>query len=435
MTTKQKYRVSRERLYSLCDPSGYAELQYCGSNNLNQIFEEKLSAVLSSRYHSDMKYDVGNLIIVSGKLLRQDQNHQHSFMNLIPLLSIDCFSKLNRNTDGNLILADVDKKFHNNICNSGLKYESIIVSDRELFEYFTDGVVKTLSKLPEISKSNLLDGWKDVQDFDFVHSYPDDEYDRQFSILKSFKDSSIYASLSSNLDADIFCFSPAICSLPSNLLKLSVTPIDLLPCKTSELISPDAGILDEIQIKSIEAWMPCELGDAAINYVRSKTEDSLLRKSISISQKPTFRSHSDCTICVLHGNNESFLTKNLYRESGSHNITDIIPALYGTKLIILLACYSGKGGAGIVGNTTSSIVKSLIDAGAEAVIAPKWALHVDIASLWLNTFVESLNDGKNSFESYSAGVDEIYKNNPHPGAWACLHYFGKRNIRLNADSI
>ena len=113
--------------------------------------------------------------------------------------------------------------------------------------------------------------------------------------------------------------------------------------------------------------------------------------------------------------------------------TDITKCIPKPKLVILFICHSGKTTKNMLYESSKSLQDLLFRNGAYAIIAPEWPLHSSIPGLWLPKFIDALKDGKNSFEAFSEAQDYVLEIYPNAGAWACLHYFGNPDIRIDKE--
>ncbi len=400
------------------------------STNLYQDYLEKLNAVLSVRYESDMKYDVDQLLYISGRLIRENDGNIDWLLLTLPFISIDCFAQLSRRILGPSLHLNLKKEIIHSLTLQKMTLVCIFVSNRDIFSYQIDYNGKEIFNKINIDKDSFYREWERVSEFEIILQYPEDEYERQLRILKEIGFKLCYKDAQLSSKPSLYILGPHIAKIPSNILYMCAQSAEPLNHNSSELLSIDVDVFENITIDCVEAWMPSETGDYAINIVRSKTEDKLLEHDISLTLSETFKLSSEAAICVAHGNEKTFWSKELFcKSSGSVSFNPVGP-FKGAKFVVLLACYSGKGGPEIVGNSISSMVKMLSELGVEAVIAPKWALHVDIAAAWLNSFLDNFMKGQNSFAAYSNAIADIMKVNPHPGAWGCIHYFGKRDIVL-----
>jgi hypothetical protein len=102
------------------------------------------------------------------------------------------------------------------------------------------------------------------------------------------------------------------------------------------------------------------------------------------------------------------------------------------KILVLFVCHSGSMMSDIFRNRISSIIRSYLKGGYEAVIAPFWALDIAICREWLPVFLQSLTAGNPVIKAVNDGnmrVREVY---PTPRAYACLHAYGNPFFRIVA---
>ena len=187
--------------------------------------------------------------------------------------------------------------------------------------------------------------------------------------------------------------------------------------------------LDNVIRKSI--WIPTEGGDFTINLLNSKLEETLKNNSFDIYtdliiKKPL---NAEINIVCSHGSNDISLTQMIFpNENPLLNLSTVIDQ---GKILIFFVCHSGSIKQTPFQNTISSLVKNYINRGYSAVIAPFWALHVNVPGIWLPKFLESLDDGHNvNFAVHLANLD-VYKKYPHFAAWGCLHLYGDGSLKKN----
>lgn len=422
-----EFEEERIKLLKYCDIEEYNARTYnYDADALYCDYIQDLDAIMNVIYASDMKYDVNLLSFMAGKLIRINNPKYDKFLLVLPFLCIDFFRYLNEDVIKEFGLIEAKVRMLKLLNADQLELIALIVSDAQLFVYKAYKEKESIS-LVNITYKELMESWKIFSHYKDECSYPDDEYERQLRCLKS-AENLCYSKLDICSSDAIYILDPILGMLPSNILQLVNSKISLdSKLRISECISFDTKIMSEISLKSIEIWIPIETQDHELNYVYSHIEEYLRSKNICIHTSIEFTFCADICIAVVHGNESTYLTNNL---SAASNTVDMISKLKKSRLVILMACYSGKGGSEIVGNSMSSLVSQLMKVGVFAVIAPKWALNVDIAHMWLAEFIEEFYSKRNSsFESFVNANQYIKKLKPHPGGWCCLHYFGKREIK------
>lgn len=190
--------------------------------------------------------------------------------------------------------------------------------------------------------------------------------------------------------------------------------------------------IDKNFSKSI--WIPTSGGDTTINMLYSFLENCLSNYMFSIFQNELLPSpiSSELNIVCSHGSRNIASVQVLY--SNGNPMINLDQIIGNGKILIFFVCYSGSFDNELFRNDISSIVKTYIKSGYKAVVAPCWALHVNIPSIWLPVFLDSLDKGLPLdfavFEANKA-VSEKYST---PAAWACMHLYGNPNMAINTTN-
>jgi hypothetical protein len=180
-------------------------------------------------------------------------------------------------------------------------------------------------------------------------------------------------------------------------------------------------------------WIPTEAGDWTINQLYNSIEKILIDYSISTCTKLEIEEalSSDINIVSSHGAKD--ISKNQVIFPSDSPIFNLHKVCGSGKVLLFLVCYSGTMSKDFIRNNVSSLVKEFIYNGYEAVIAPAWALHINIPPIWLPVFFESFNSGDSIVVSTHKANLAVYEKYPTPSAWACLHLFGNPNIKVSKD--
>ena len=181
-------------------------------------------------------------------------------------------------------------------------------------------------------------------------------------------------------------------------------------------------------LKSI--WLPIEGGDFVLNHLFGKLEDSLTTQNFNVlkSIEPTNPINADLNIICAHGANDIALKQVIFPDNTPRLNLD--KYLANGKVLIFFVCHSGSVSSTPFENSISSIVKRYIAKGYSSVIAPFWALHIDIPPIWLPAFLNSLEKGDsiiNAVYEANMAVKEVY---PTLAAWCCLHLYGDPHLSL-----
>ncbi|MEC5172133.1 hypothetical protein [Chryseobacterium nepalense] len=171
-------------------------------------------------------------------------------------------------------------------------------------------------------------------------------------------------------------------------------------------------------------WIPTEGGDFTINLLYSGLENTLNEFSFQTNTDLNVKEpiNSDINIICSHGDENISLTQMIFpNENPLFNLSSVVGK---GKILIFFVCHSGSVKKTPFQNSISSLVKNYINKGYSAVIAPFWALHVNIPPIWLPVFLECLERGMNVNSSVHIANLEVYNKYPHLAAWACLHLYG-----------
>lgn len=238
----------------------------------------------------------------------------------------------------------------------------------------------------------------------------------------------------------IIIYDNSLCSIPSNVIEMN-QPFFELKTKVLSVTSLDFLIqCKNIEIKNdISLWCPLDNGDIPLNFAFSGVKDFLKQNEIIYETKmiPEKTLLSDISIIIAHGGKD-IAHKQYFMANGTFGnedmyYTDITKCIPKPKLVILFICHSGKTTKNMLYESSKSLQDLLFRNGAYAVIAPEWPLHSSIPGVWLPKFIDALKDGKNSFEAFSEAQDYVLEIYPNAGAWACLHYFGNPDIRIDKE--
>jgi hypothetical protein len=181
-------------------------------------------------------------------------------------------------------------------------------------------------------------------------------------------------------------------------------------------------------------WFPVESRDIAIEMMYSKMEESIKEFGITEYKKiiPESPLSADINILVAHGSENISTFPALYLSDDTKNISirnfDYI--VDKGKILILFVCHSGSERSDLYRNQTLAVVKQFLQNGYKAVIAPFWALHIEIPPIWLPEFFSRL------FTGFDVGHAVFYANQKvgeifnTPNAYACVHLYGNPFIRI-----
>lgn len=234
-----------------------------------------------------------------------------------------------------------------------------------------------------------------------------------------------------------------VSSFPHNLLLSKECSFVMAKNPLMNIMSME-WLLEKVRAQSLPGtsfskgiWIPTETGDFALSYLYSFIETALLQNNFSIQQNllPERPLHYDLNIVAAHGKPEINTFPAFYasNQEETFSIIQLNHVIGKGKILVLFVCHSGSMQSDIFRNRISTIVRSYLKGGYEAVIAPFWALDIVICKEWLPVFLQSLTAGEPVIKAVQDGnmrVREIY---PTPRAYACLHAYGNPFFRIVAS--
>lgn len=177
-------------------------------------------------------------------------------------------------------------------------------------------------------------------------------------------------------------------------------------------------------------WIPIEQEDITLNLLYHKLETVLESFKFKIVKDSNISTpiSSDLNIICSHGRNDIASNQAIYPNDNA--LKDFDNIIGDGKILIMFVCHSGSYHKYLLRNEISSMVKSFISLGYKAVIAPYWALHIDLPSIWLPVFIDSLNNGDSIDISLFKANNAIFSKYPTPSAWATMHLYGNPHIKI-----
>lgn len=269
--------------------------------------------------------------------------------------------------------------------------------------------------------------------FDKVYTVSPEEYvDERNEIISKISFSEIFSFESKALlvvkDMEISAFPHNLLINQKNEFIHLTKPITNILSTEWYLNNDNPPKIQKSYSKSI--WIPTEEGDFTLNYLFGKIENCLNEHGFEIKQSLSVENpiSSDINIIGSHGAKDISHIKVIY--PNNNPLINLNKVIGPGKVLIFFVCYSGSQSTDFFKNSVSSLVKEFIAQGYQSIIAPAWALHVDIPPLWLPVFLESLNSGDSISIAHHKANMAVYKKFPTPAAWACLHLFGNPNLTI-----
>ncbi|MDI9880923.1 hypothetical protein [Flectobacillus longus] len=181
-------------------------------------------------------------------------------------------------------------------------------------------------------------------------------------------------------------------------------------------------------------YIPIEGGDLTINMLYESIKETLREHSVITSTSLTDFSPINSTINIVssHGNKDISSTQVFYPNENNviYNLNGILGA---GKILVLLVCHSGSTQEFFFRNEIASLIKRYLTNGYEAVIAPFWALHIDIPPIWLPVFMTLIDEGKEVSEAVYQANKAVYESYPTPAAWASMHLYGNPFFKIDYE--
>jgi hypothetical protein len=220
-------------------------------------------------------------------------------------------------------------------------------------------------------------------------------------------------------------------NFPHNLI---LTPngfvIDLAPVTNimslEWLFSRSPQTLSKTYTKS--AWIPLENTSMEFHLIAHRLEPTFVRYGVKRIEEPIPKTalNANLNILVAHGDNHISNLPAVHVTQQGNDLTIFnLKAIIGDgDILVLFICHAGSQSRSNLQNQSKSIVKEYLQSGYACVIAPFWALHVDVPPVWLPEFLSKIENGETVAASVwkaNLKVKEIYKT---PKAYACLHFYG-----------
>lgn len=183
-----------------------------------------------------------------------------------------------------------------------------------------------------------------------------------------------------------------------------------------------------------QIWIPTDSQDFTISLMHSKLENCISEFNIIENRSiiPNLPLNSDLNIIVAHGDEKisTFPAFHFSNNESTISITNFDNIVDKGEVLILFVCHAGSEKSDIFRNQTITIVKQFLQSGYKAVIAPFWALHVDIPTIWLPEFLKNIQDGKDVGTSVLNANKKVSLEFNTPKAYACLHLYGDPFIKI-----
>ena len=435
------------------------------TGNSEQIkiqLKDSLLKLSRTRNKSDFVYDNDRAILIANRLIDKSFFKNDIEGILLSMLIKSDFSVNFLGKDSQeLVSLDLTEIKHEQFYEM---YENPIDSLKKLPLVATDSVVWLVNsedKLYQLTynqanfKLNQFDDWS-VTEFQKWHreklpnmEFSTSERDNRGNIRSFFKED--YESLSQNILNDVAF--PSLLNT-SNIKRIllvkdmtvSELPHNFLVNEKRELLSLNASITNILSLEWLNSklkerkqtitndkaiYIPIEGGDLTINMLYESIKNTIEKYSIKSTTTLTNFSPISSTINIVssHGSKDISSTQVFYPDS-NHVIYNLDGILGVGKILILLVCHSGSTKEFFFKNEIASLIKRYLSNGYEAVIAPFWALHIDIPPLWLPVFMTLIDEGKEVSEAVYEANKAVFESFPTPVAWICMHLYGNPFFKI-----
>lgn len=429
---------------------------------LKRQIKESLLKLLNTRNKSDYVYDNEMTVKIASRLIETGIAEKDEEAVLLAALVRADFSILfeNKESSGEMPLVDIDvdiSKFYDFyinpakaiadlnltsnqvlVCllapedkifqltfNDDRKYFNRLDFDINKYKKWVRECVPKYSLKTELPKNRYgISSTKFVEDFeaesiDIVNeiSSPVIKYPREVSEILLIKDMELS-------------------ELPHNLLLNEDKEFVSLKCPISNVVSIEwlnSRVNKSVNTDSngISLWIPTESGDGTINMLFGKLESIIDTYNIASFQTTQISTPLSSSINIISSHGSSDISRlQVIHPSGDEVVYNLDKIIGDGKVLIMLVCYSGSATKSFFKNEVLSIVRKYLTQGYEAVIAPFWALHVDIPPIWLPVFINELQSGAAISTAVFKANLEVYKTYPTPTAWACMHLYGNALFKL-----
>jgi CHAT domain-containing protein len=108
--------------------------------------------------------------------------------------------------------------------------------------------------------------------------------------------------------------------------------------------------------------------------------------------------------------------------------------LWGTQLVVLAACDTGRGDA-LPGEGNYGLRRALMIAGAQTLVTSLWSVKDDTTAQLMTAYYRRLRAGDGRVSALQGAMAQLRQRYPHPYYWAPFIAIGQDTpLRLNASS-
>lgn len=441
--------------------SSYKNIIDGNSTSLKEQLKKSLIKLNETRNKSDIVYDNDMSLKIANRIIEDGFAKKDSEAILLAMMIKSDFSLIFKSKESlefaPFKVPTTEIKKFNNIYNENDKIEKEISKNKfqsTIWLAVTEGKVFQLTFRNKVFKYFELNEWewskfKSLTSVEYFSSFSFDDtikdksgvrniYEEEhFSQAKKINNEILFTRLNIDIDTDsIYLIKDMeLADYPHNLLlnqngdflHLSIPITNILSTEWYLSVEKSTSINKDYS-KSI--WIPKEEGDFTLNQLYAKIENSLTENNFDIYTKLEKDSsiNSDINIICSHGAKDIAKKQIIYpSEIPLINLNKVIGK---GDILIFLICHSGSYKSELFKNNITSLVKTYIEKGYKAVIAPFWGLHINVPEIWLPEFLISFNNGDSIDIALFKANKKVYDKYPTPAAWCAMHLYGNPNLKV-----
>jgi hypothetical protein len=435
------------------------------SENLKEYLKESLLKLLSTRNKSDFVYDNEMAVKIAHRLIEDGFDKKDHEAALLAMLVLSDHSVLfNGKESPDITILNIEDKdisgfyeFYsdpmkalNSFClNNSHALVCIFAPEDKLFQLIYHSTNFHFEKLDNWDLIKFQEWSREtVPDLDFqttvknrygeVRSLLNDDYEAQAEKISEEVAFPPF-SLSEEVKELFLIKDMEVSSLPHNLLlneqkqfiglNTSIANILSIEWLNSRFIN---GSVNSDNSKAI--WVPLDMEDSTIDFLFRKCQDVLDTYKVQISDTAKIENPLSSTINIIssHGS-RNISSVHVIHPNDDEVIYDLNKIVGKGKILIMLVCFSGSEKKDFFRNEIASLVNKYLANDYEAVIAPFWALHIDIPPIWLEAFFEAIDSGQQVNNAVLKSNKAVFDKYPTPSAWACMHLYGNPFFKIKTE--
>ncbi|MES2862995.1 MAG: hypothetical protein V4666_02665 [Bacteroidota bacterium] len=431
------------------------------SSSLKEQLKKSLIKLNETRNKSDIVYDNDMALKISNRIIEDGFEKKDSEAILLAMMIKSDFSLIFKSKESfefaPFILPTTEIENFNNIYSEREKIENTISNDE--FQ-LTIWLAVTEGKVFQMNCKNKIFNFFELKDWDWkkFRKLIKENYFSSITFNDTIKDKGgvrnvyeeehiqeaemLYSEISfSKLTIDddaksIFLIKDMeLANFPHNLFSNQNGDFVHLTNPITNILSTEWFLSVEKTTKlnknySKSIWIPKDEGDFTLNQLYSKIEDTLKTNNFNIQIKLERDSSitSDLNIICSHGDKDIAEKQIIY--PSEKPLTNLNKVIGSGEILIFLICHSGSYQTEFFRNNITSLVKTYIEKGYKAVIAPFWGLHINVPEIWLPEFLNSFNKGDSIDIALFNANKKVYEKYPTPAAWCAMHLYGNPNLKI-----